>query len=248
MRFMVMHKVDDKMEAGAPPNKDIIRGMGKLVGESLRAGTLLDGAGLHRSAERVRLRFSGGAVEAKHGPYAGEHELVASFAMIKAKSLDHAVELARRFGAIAGDGEIEVGPVVEPWDLGMVPRPPDLEGGRFLLLFKADAQSEAGAAPSPECRAAMTRIKDELARAGVLLSAETLAPSARGARLPSGPKEKRTWIDGPFTESKELVAGYSLVGVATREDALAWADRYAEILGDNEVDVRPLADPPDFAG
>jgi len=191
----------------------------------------------------VRLRFSGGAVEAKHGPYAGEHELVASFAMIKAKSLDHAVELARRFGAIAGDGEIEVGPVVEPWDLGMVPRPPDLEGGRFLLLFKADAASEAGTALDPARRAKMDRLLDELAKAGALLMAERLAPSSRGARLASRPAGKRTWVDGPFAESKELVAGFSLLELPTRDAAIEWANSYAAILGDNEVDVRPLEEP-----
>ena len=243
MRFMVMHKVDAKMEAGDPPDKEIIRGMGKLVGEGLRSGVFLDGAGLHRSARRVRLRFRGGQAEAKHGPYAGERELLASFVVIQASSMDHAVELARRFGGVVGDGEIEIGPVVEPWDLGMIPKPADLEGGRFLLLFKADAASEAGAAARPERKAAFDRLLAELAGAGALLKSERLAPSARGARLASGPKGKRTWVDGPFTESKELVAGFSIIEVPTREAALAWAEGYAAILGDNEVDVRPLEGP-----
>src|SRR5262245_14434140 len=108
MRFMVMHKVDAKMEAGGPPDKEIIRGMGKLVGEGLKSGVFLDGAGLHRSAQRVRLRARGGETTARRGPYPGDNELLASFAMIKARSLDEAVEVARRFAAILGDAELEV--------------------------------------------------------------------------------------------------------------------------------------------
>jgi hypothetical protein len=231
------------MEAGDPPDKEIIRGMGKLVGEGLKSGVFLDGAGLHRSAQRVRLRFRGGRGEAKHGPYPGEHELLASFVVIQASSMDHAVDVARRFGAVVGDGEIEIGPVVEPWDLGMIPKPPDLVGGRFLLLFKADPASESGKGPSADRKAALDRLLAELAQAGVVLRSERLAPSSRGARLASAPKGKRIWVDGPFTESKELVAGFSIVELPTREAALAWADGYAAILGDNEVDVRPLEEP-----
>ena len=63
-----------------------------------------------------------------------------------------------------------------------------------------------------------------------------------GARLASGAKDKRAWVDGPFAESKELIAGFSILGVPTKAAALAWADRYAAILGDNEVDVRQLAE------
>jgi hypothetical protein len=76
----------------------------------------------------------------------------------------------------------------------------------------------------------------------VLLMAQVLAPSAASARLPSAAKgTRRTWIDGPFSESKELIAGFSIIEVPTREDAIRWADVYAEILDGNEVDVRPLA-------
>src|SRR6186713_3283824 len=129
MRYIVMHKVDAQMEAGAPPDQKIIAGMGALVGEGLKSGVFLDGAGLHRSAQRVRLRFTGGKCTVTRGPLKGENELVASLAMIRAKSMDDAIEHAKRYANAVGDVEIEIGPVVEPWDLGIVPKPANVEGG-----------------------------------------------------------------------------------------------------------------------
>jgi hypothetical protein len=243
MRFMVMHKVDASMEAGLPPSQEIVEKMGSLVQRDLAAGIFLDGAGLHRSAQRVRLRCAGGDCTVTRGPLTGENELVAGFVMIKARSMDDAIEHARRVAAALGDAEIEIGPVVEPWDLGLMAKPDGLETGRFLLLHKADPRDEARAAGEPQGRA-LARVTEELDRAGVLLIAERLAPSASGARLRSGAKgQRRTWVDGPFTESKELVAGFSIIDVPSRADALAWADAYAAILDGNEVDVRRLVDP-----
>src|SRR5687768_3563646 len=144
MKYIVMHKVDAAMEAGAPPTKKLIQDMGNLVGSSAKEGIFVDGDGLHRSAERVRLRFRGGEREITRGPYGGENELVASMVMIRAKSMDEAIEHASRFGAVLGDVEIEIGPVVETWDLKLAPKPPHIKDARFLLLRKADARTEAG--------------------------------------------------------------------------------------------------------
>ncbi len=237
MRFMVMHKSDAQMEAGGPPSTRIIQDMGKYIQGAIKAGVFVDGAGLHRSAQRVRLVFEAGRRTATRGPFEGGNELLASFAMIKAASMDHAIELASRFAAVLGDGEIEIGPVVEAWDLGVMAKPADAPL-RFLLLRKADRAFEAGAPQRPELAALL----DELRRDGVLLSSATLAPSAQGARYrkTSG---KREWTDGPFTESKELVAGFSIVNLPSQQDARKWAEAYAAILGDNEVDVRLVVDP-----
>jgi hypothetical protein len=108
-------------------------------------------------------------------------------------------------------------------------------------LCKGTAATEQGAEPSVERRAELARFIEALRVEGVLVLADSLAPSARGARLSSGPSGKRRWVDGPFTESKELIAGFSVLEVPTRGDAIAWAERYAAILGDNEVDVREMA-------
>jgi hypothetical protein len=235
MRFMVMHKVDAHMEAGEPPPERIIREMGQLVQKEIRAGVFKDGAGLHRSALRVRLEFDGGRRTIVRGPYQGSNELLASFAMIKTKSLDDAIEIATRVATAAGDREIEIGPVVEPWDIGVMAKPahPPL---RFLLLRKASPAYESGAAEP----AALKALLDELKRDDVLLSSATLLPSSTGARS-RRIGGKRAWTDGPFTESKELVAGYSIVELPSLEFAKTWADGYGDILHDNEIDIRVVA-------
>jgi hypothetical protein len=205
MRFMVMHKVDATMEAGGPPSQEIIRNMGALIQSSRESGVFTTGAGLHRSARRVRLERNGTVTR---GPYQGQNELLSSFAMITARSLEEAIERAREFARVLGGAEVEVGPVVEPWDLGFIEKPEGDLPGRYLLLCKADRDTEAGREPSPERRAALRRLIEALKAEGVLILADRLAPSARGTRLASGEKGKRTWVDGPFAESKELIAGF----------------------------------------
>jgi hypothetical protein len=232
MKFIVMHKVDAKMESGAMPSKDIFENMGKLVGGSIREGIFKDGAGLHRSAKRVRLRWRDGKREVTRGPYAGDNETVAGFAMVKAKSIEDAMAIADRFANPTGEDEIEIGPVVEPWDLGVMPKPADAPTPRFLLLRKGDAP------PSER----VVALEKELANEGVLISAASLAPMSQTSRLPPKSQGKRAWLDGPFAESKELIAGFSILELPTKEDAIAWADRYAAILVDNEVDVRRVID------
>jgi hypothetical protein len=235
MRFMVMHKTDAVMEAGGPPNEDIIRNMGALVQSSLKEGVFQDGAGLHRSALRVRLVFEAGQRTITHGPLQGDNELLASFVMIRAASMENAIEIATRIAGAIGDVEIEIGPVVEPWDLGLMTRPPHAPQ-RFLLLRKANRASEAGAAAP----AGLKTLLDELTHEGVVQSTATLAPSAKGARSRKT-GGARQWTDGPFTESKELVAGYSILALDSLDEAQRWAEKYADILGDNEVDVREVA-------
>jgi len=235
MKYMVMHKVDANMEAGTPPPKGIVEAMGKLVQGALKTGVFVDGAGLHRSALRVRVRARGGAHEVTKGPYPGDNELIASFAMIKADSIDHAAQVAARLAGALGDSEIEVGPVVEPWDLKLGPKP-DRAPTRFLLLRKGDRAYESGAKQP----ASYDKLIDELRRDGTLLSAATLAPSSEGARLRKT-GAKREWTDGPFAESKELVAGYSIINLPSLAEARTWTEAYADILGDTEVDVRVVA-------
>ena len=239
MRFMVMHKVDAKMEAGGPPEPRIIENMGALIQESLKNGVFITGAGLHRSERRVRVKSSAGKCQVSRGPYAGENELLASYAMIKVKSLEDAVEHAQRYALAEGDCEIEVGPVVEPWDLGMVTKPAGGIPLQVLLLTKADAAFEQGTRPKEQHAAALRTLAESLGDKGALLVSGTLAPSSKGVRAqPSA--GKRTWTDGPFTESKELIAGFSILDVPSLSAAIAWADRYATILTDAEVDVREL--------
>ena len=241
MRFIVMHKVDANMEAGGPPSQGIIEKMGALVQESLKSGVFTNGAGLHRSARRARVRSSGGECLVTRGPYAGGNELVVAMAMISARSLDAAVNHAKSLASLLGDCEIEVGPVVEPWDLGLMPKPAGNPPERFLLLCKSNPDDEAGAGNRQKHEAAFKKLAAGFQNDAALLTAEMLGPSSRGSRLASAAGGKRSWVDGPFAESKELIAGFSLLELPTKSDALAWADRYAAILGDNQVDVLEVA-------
>jgi hypothetical protein len=240
MLFMVMHKVDAKMEAGTKPPPELIARMGALIGETVEAGRLHNAAGLKPSAERVRLRCSGGQCTITRGPLTGHNELIAGFAMLQVKSMDEAIAWTRRIAEVLGDVEIDVGPIVEPWDIGVAPKPEGELPLRCLAMHKADAKFEAGTPASPAQSAKLQQLFEEMRQAGVLLASETLKPSARGVRL-TARAGKHSVVDGPFTESKELVAGFSIVRLDTMEEALAWTKRYADILGDCEVDIREVS-------
>ena len=119
---------------------------------------------------------------------------------------------------------------------------------RFMVIVKATKDSEAGVLPSKQLLADMGKYNEELAKAGVLLDLSGLQPSSKGARVKfSG--GKRTVIDGPFTESKELIAGYWLIQVKSREEAIEWAKRVPAPHGEGaegEIEIRQLFELEDF--
>jgi hypothetical protein len=117
---------------------------------------------------------------------------------------------------------------------------------RFMVLIKADKDSEAGVMPSEELLTAMGKFNDELIKAGVMLAGEGLHPSSKGARIKfSG--EKRTVIDGPFTEAKELIAGFWIWQVNSKEEALEWVKRCPNPMdGDSEIEIRQVFEAEDF--
>lgn len=235
MRFMVMHKVDAVMESGQRPNATIVQDMGRLIGRAIKAGIFKDGAGLHRSATRARIRFEGGAPSVERGPYAGGDELLAAFAMVSTTGIERAIELATELGRAAGQRAIEVGPVVEGWDLHGRARPANAPH-RCLLLLKGDAAYEAGEA----LPAAVAALFDAWTRDGVLTASAMLRPT-RGAVRTRVTDGERRWTDGPFAESRELIAGFSILEVPSLADARRFAEEYAAVLGDNEVDLREVA-------
>ena len=118
---------------------------------------------------------------------------------------------------------------------------------RFMVMIMGTRESEAGAPPKPEAYAAMGKYNDELVKAGVLLAAEGLTPSSKGARVKfSG--DERVVIDGPFAETKEVVAGFSIIQVKTMDEAIEWVKRVPNIFpnGEAEVEIRKLMDVEDF--
>jgi hypothetical protein len=120
---------------------------------------------------------------------------------------------------------------------------------RFMMIVKANKDSEAGVMPGPELLSAMGKYNEELMKAGVLLDGAGLQASSKGARIKfSG--AKRTVVDGPFTEAKELIAGYWIIQVKSREQAIEWAKRVPAPHGPNqesEIEVRQFFEMEDFA-
>jgi hypothetical protein len=118
---------------------------------------------------------------------------------------------------------------------------------RFMMIIKSDANAEAGVMPSPELVAAMGRYNDDLVKAGVLLAAEGLHPTSKGARIQFA-AGKRSVLDGPFAEAKELVAGFWLIQVKSRDEAIQWALRVPLEAGDGagEIELRQIFEESDF--
>lgn len=117
---------------------------------------------------------------------------------------------------------------------------------RFMIIVKASKESEAGVMPSEKLLAEMGKFNEELANAGVLLAGEGLHPTSKGARVRfSG--NKRTVIDGPFTETKELIAGFWLWKVKTKQEAIEWVKRCPNPHpGDSEIEIRQVFEAEDF--
>src|SRR5213080_2133405 len=118
---------------------------------------------------------------------------------------------------------------------------------RFMVIVKADKNSEAGVMPSEQLLAEMGKFNEELANAGVLLAGEGLHPSSKGARVKfSG--EKRIVTDGPFPEAKELIAGFWLWQVKSKEEAIEWVKRCPNPMPDTEaeIEIRQVFEAEDF--
>lgn len=115
---------------------------------------------------------------------------------------------------------------------------------RFMVIVKASAESEAGVLPDEKILTEMGRFNEELGKAGVVLAGEGLHPSSKGVRV-RFEGSRRTVIDGPFTETKELIAGFWLWQVASRDEAIEWLKR-APFDGGTEVELRPVFEPDDF--
>jgi hypothetical protein len=238
MRIMTMHKNDANTEAGLPPPMELVQKMGAFIGEYAQSGKFVDGAGLSGSKTRTRLTFRNGDCTIKHGPYRGEHESPAAVLQLKVATRDQAIGWAERYGKILGDCELELGKLNEPWDIGLMPAPenPPLQ----LLLIEKEAGPR-----SAQQKAAISRLKTEMTKAGVLVRATALQPSTNAKRLVYTNNNLRV-LDGPFTESKELIGGFAVMELSGFDEAIELSRRYAEILGGTlEIDLRVVDETPD---
>jgi hypothetical protein len=121
---------------------------------------------------------------------------------------------------------------------------------KFMMIVKANKDSEAGVMPDEKLISAMTRYNEELSKAGVLLDLSGLQPSSKGARIKFSPGGKRAVIEGPFTQTDGLIAGYWLIQVKSKEEAIEWAKRAPAPHGESaesEIELRQLFELDDFA-
>lgn len=237
MRFMVMHKMTTEMEKGLPPPPAVLAGVGKMMEDAAKANVFQGGEGLKPSSQRVHIAYKNGARTITDGPFTEAKELIAGFALLKVRSKEEALGWVDKFAAAFGDVEVFMGPVVEAWDLGFMPKPADAPL-RFLSMHQA--RGEGDDAPHDATRMArMGALVDEMTKAGVLQATGGLADTKKGARIRFD-GGKHTVIDGPFAESKELIAGYAIFDVPSKAAAIEWAIRFGDVVMVNEVDVREM--------
>jgi hypothetical protein len=118
---------------------------------------------------------------------------------------------------------------------------------RFMVIVKANADSEAGVMPTTEQLAAMGEYNEELVKAGVMLAGEGLHPSSKGARVRFGSDGSTTVVDGPFAETKELIAGFWIIQAASKDEAVEWVRRVPNVTGEeSEIEIRQVFDIEDF--
>jgi hypothetical protein len=278
MRFIMMVKSDSKSEAGALPDEQLMTKMALFNEEMARAGVMKGGEGLQPSSKGVRVRLADKKTTVVDGPFAEARELVGGFWMVETRSLEEAIAWAKR--TPFEGGEVEIRQVYEMSDFPADPTetaegwreqerrfreapPPEatvpgaaarLPGtSRFMMMLRADRTTESGALPTPEALTQMGTLMDGLAKTGALLAGEGLKPSAKGARVRFA-GEKRTVIDGPFTETKEMIAGYSIVQVKSKKEAVELAKQWLQVhvatsavpLDESEIEVRQLTEMEDF--
>lgn len=242
MRFMVMHKMTDELEKGLPPDQEVIAGVHALIGEAVKSGAFIGGEGLKPSSQRLHLAYRGGQrtiTEGAGGGFAHARELVGGFTLMAVRSREEALGWCDRLAeAMGGELELFMGPVVEAWDLGFGARPADAPL-RFLSLQRLDQRAENDRPPEPKTHEKVQALVAEMTHAGVLQGTGALASTRKGARIRFD--GKRRVLDGPFAESKELVAGYALLDLPSKAVAIEWSMRFGEVVKVNEVEVRELA-------
>jgi hypothetical protein len=234
---MIMHKMTDEMEKGLPPDPSIIEGVNRLVGEAVQGNVFISGEGLKPTSQRLHIVYKNGKRTVTNGPFKDAKELVGGFGLFRVRSKEEAISWCDKFAAVLGDVELFLGPVVEPWDLGIMPKPEDAPL-RFLSMHKFEERAHA-APPDPATMQKMGALIEEMTKAGVLDATGALDSPKNGARI-RFEGGKRTVIDGPFTESKELIAGYAILELPSMAAAIDWAKRFGDIVKVNEVEVRVM--------
>ncbi|HZV65862.1 MAG TPA: YciI family protein [Telluria sp.] len=246
MHFMILRRADPATEQGARQGAELLRALKKYHEELGHAGVLRGAENLAPSAQAVRLKLSTGEATVVDGPFQTS-ELFSGFSIIDVASRQEAIDWARRWPVADGAGEVEleIRQTGCPGGCAEVkPEPPanDAQLGqrRFAILLRSNQRLESAAPVAQEKLDALDRSNEIEAKAGVLLAGEGLQPSAKGARIKFSGGKPLT-IDGPFTEMKEMIAGFWLIRAASMDDAIAWARRNPyPTLPEVEVEIREV--------
>jgi hypothetical protein len=242
MQFMVIRRADEATEAGRPPAPAVFDDMERYhqqLGESGRVGLAL---GLRPSSRAVRLKLGPGSETITDGPFAEAKELIAGFTVFEADSKEHAIELLKRWPAsdadATGEAVLELRETGCPGGCAQVPPATGSEDGRYVILLRSSAGTEADRVPPQQMLDALNAFNAAQAAAGVLLAGDGLKSTARGARLKLAGGQASV-IDGPFAEAKELIAGFWMIRAASMPEAIAWARSLPYPTGPHvEVEIR----------
>jgi hypothetical protein len=242
MQFMVIRKADEATEAGRPPAPAAFDDMERFNRQLNEAGRVGLALGLRPSSRAVRLKLGPGITTVTDGPFAEAKELVAGFTVFEADSKEQAIGLLK--GWPASDADATGAAVLElretgcPGGCAQVPPAGGGEDGRYVILLRSDAGTEADRIPPQEMLDALNAFNAAQAAQGVLLAGDGLKSSARGARIRLAGGQASV-IDGPFAEAKELIAGFWMIRAGSMADAIAWARTLPYPTGPRvEVEIR----------
>lgn len=262
-RYMLVVKATPEIEAGTFPDQAFDAEAAKFLSEAAAAGALVACDRLQPSSQGKRVHYKAGRFTVTDGPFAETKELTAGYCLIRAASLEEAVAWAKRMPFQSGDVDVRplfeladfpVDPAEQPdgWrekEEAMRAAPPVRKPGttRYMGLLKADRNTEAGVMPEEKMLAAMGAFFEEGTKAGVILAGEGLQPSSQAARVRFSGKQRMV-TDGPFAETKELLAGYAVLQFATPAEALEWTKRFVEVdapgrlNAECECELRPIVE------
>lgn len=247
MQFMIIRKADAATEALLPPAPGLIEDMARFHQQFADEGRLGLALGLRPSAHAVRLKIGPDGASITDGPFAETKELVAGFTIIEADSKEAALERLRHWppadADATGEAVLELRETGCPGGCaevasGMTAN--DDSAGRYVILLRSDAASERDAIPPRDKLDALDAFNMAELAGGVLLAGDGLKSSARGARVLVR-RGGAGVIDGPFAETKELIAGFWMIRAASLDDAIAWARRLPYPTGPEvEVEIREV--------
>lgn len=244
MRFLIFRKADADTEQGAMPSDALLHAMGAYNQRLVDAGVMRVGEGLRPTREAVRMKLSNGQATIIDGPFTETKELIAGLSVFEAASREEVVDWIKQWPQEDGDGNVtvEIREAGCPGGCAEVRPNADArpEGKRFAVLLRSSPALEAEEPVAQEKLDRLDAHNAQEAARGVLLGADGLRSSARASRVTfSG--GKATVLDGPFTEIKELIAGYWMIRVASMIDAIEWAKRNPYPTGPHvEVEIRPM--------